>query len=85
MSCHAAANGGKVGVGDRAFIDELTTTDDKNAIGKFEQFVQVFADQKDSYTPVTGIDNLAVNKIDGGKIQTKARVRGDQQINVIGG
>jgi hypothetical protein len=81
MSGHMTADLGEIGLAGPRLVDQRAVEHHHQAVGEFQQLVEVFADQQHCGAAIARRHDLGVNLRDRGEIQAEARIGGDQNID----
>src|SRR5258708_23697487 len=79
---HVAADSGEVGGTRCGLVNELTVENDDDPVGQLEQFIEVLADQQHRRAAVADRHDLGVDLRDRGKIEPKAGIGRDHDIDL---
>src|SRR5690606_7776123 len=63
-------------------VDDASTGHHQDAVRKFQDLVEILADEEDGGPAIAGCGHLAADLIGCGRVQSEARVLRDEQANV---
>ena len=84
MPGHVAADDGEIRIAGARFVDDLTVEHHHQSVGKLQKLVKVFADQEHRRAAVACRHDLGMDLCHRREIKPKARIGGDQDIDLAG-
>ena len=82
MSGHVSPDFGEIGFAGSRFMNELAVKHDDKAVGQFQQFVEILADQQYRGAAIAGGHDLGMDLGHRGEIEPEAGIGGDQHLDL---